>query len=292
MRKLAVMVAIAVVVFTGLIPRATAVQAHRIFVNGMWLSYIDKGKGAPIVLVPGSLSDFRIWFAQIEPFSRRGRVIAYSRRYNWPNSTPSKEADGSMQRQVEDLSALIKGLGIAPAHVVGHSYGGSIALFLALAHPEVVRTLVLAEPGVRTVLENEPGTEADLKAFQGFSAALGQAIASGDAERIVKTLVDFVAPGEFETLPPEIHRMLVANIPAAKVEGSTRLTCQDARRITAPTLVLTGNRSPLGYRHIAEIVARCVQNGDLVKIPGASHPMQFGNPQAFNDAVLAFVAKY
>ena len=265
-------------------------QIHKIFVNGLWLAYEDLGKGPPVVLVPGTLSDFRIWRNQVEPFSQHNRVLAYSRRYNWPNSAPGTGANGSMQRQVEDLAALIKGMGLTPAHIVGHSYGGSIALFLALGHPEVVRTLVLAEPAVWTALENVSGMEADVKARQDFFAAATQAFASGDAERVVKTLSDFVAPGV--NLPPEIHSMFVSNIPAAKVEGGARFTCEDARHITVPTLVLTGDRSPMAFRHMAEIVARCAAGGELVRIPGASHPMQLMNPQAFNDAVLAFVAKH
>ncbi len=262
----------------------------QIFVNGIWLSYVDRGSGAPIVLVPGTASDFRIWMNQVEPFSQRGRVLAYSRRYNWPNSAPGTGADGSMARQVEDLAALIKGMGLAPAHIVGHSYGGVIALLLALGHPEVVRTLVLAEPSVWAALENVPGLEADVKARQDFAAALAQAFASGDAERVVKLLVDFVAPGV--DVPSEIHSMFVSNVPAAKVEGGARFTCEDARRVTVPTLVLTGDRSPMFFRHMAEIVARCVPGGELARIPGASHPMQLMNPQAFNDAVREFVARH
>ena len=265
-------------------------ESHKIFVNGLWLAYEDVGKGPPIVLVPGSLSDYRIWFNQIEPFSQHNRVIAYSRRYNWPNSAPGQGADGSMMRQVDDLSALIKGLGIAPAHIVGHSYGASIALFLAVSHPEVVRSLVLAEPGAPAMLENVPGTEADVKAILNFRAAFQQALASGDAERAVKTLADFIAPGD--SLPAEIHNMFITNIPAGKVETNSRFTCEDAQRIAAPTLVLSGDRSPSGYRRTADAVAHCVARGELVMIPRASHPMQILNPPAFNEAVLKFVVQH
>jgi pimeloyl-ACP methyl ester carboxylesterase len=195
-----------------------------------------------------------------------------------------------MQRQVEDLAAMIKGMGLAPAHIVGHSYGGNIALFLALRHPEMVRTLVLAEPGVWAALENVPGMEADVKARQDFTTAAGQALGSGDAERVVKTLFDFVAPGV--TPPSEIHSMFVSNVPAWKVEGGARFTCEDARPITVPTLVLTGDRSPVYFRHMAEIVARCVPGAELARIPGASHPMQLMNPQAFNEAVLTFLVQH
>lgn len=269
-------------------------QIHKIFVNGLWLAYEDVGKGPPVVLVPGSLSDYRIWFNEIEPFSQHNRVIAYSRRYTWPNPGPGAGADASVPRQVDDLAALISGLGIGPAHIVGHSYGGLIALLLALQHPELVRTLVLEEPTVPSILANTPGSEADLKSFQDFGAALQPALASGEAERIVKTVIDFVAPGAFASMPSEMHAMFVGNAPSYRAEAGPRppITCQDAGRVTAPTLVLTGDRSPSGFRHIADVVAHCVVRGNIVTIPRASHPMQLDNPLAFNEAVLTFVGQY
>jgi len=179
MKRLLTTLVMVIVLVAAIVPLSTAVPIRRIFVNGLWLAYEDVGKGPPIVLVPGAFSDLRIWFNQTPALSAQNRVIAYSRRYNWPNSAPGQGADGSMMRQVDDLSALIKGLGIVPAHIVGHSYGGSITLFLAVSNPEVVRTLVLAEPGASAMLENMPGAEADLKAFQNFFAAMQQALASG-----------------------------------------------------------------------------------------------------------------
>jgi len=106
----------------------------------------------------------------------------------------------------------------------------------------------------------------------------------------VNTLTDFVAPGD--TPPTEIHNMFITNIPAVRVERGSRFTCEDARRIAAPTLVLTGDRSPSGFRRIAATVAHCVVRGELVMISGASHPMQILNPRAFNEAVLKFVAQH
>lgn len=271
-----------------------SVQTHRIFVNGQWFAYEDQGSGPPIVLVPGSLSDFRIWFNQIAPFSQRNRVIAYSRRYTWPNAGPGPGADASVPRQVDDLAALITGLRIGPAHVVGHSYAGLIALLLALQHPSLVRSLVLEEPTVPSILAGTPGREADLKSFQDFTASLQPAFASGDAERVAKTVIDFVAPGEFAAMPPEMHAMLVGNVPSFRAEAVPRppITCQDVGRITVPTLVLHGERTTTGFRDIAETVARCASHASIVVIPRAMHPMQLDNPQGFNEAVLTFVAKY
>ena len=131
--------------------------------NGQLFHYLDEGVGPPLVLIHGSIADYREWSKQVGPLSQRYRVIAYSRRYHWPNSPPRKDADATLDRQAEDLEAIIKALGISPAHVVGHSYGGATALIVALRRPELVRTLVLVEPAVGGVLgaEGREGPLAD-----------------------------------------------------------------------------------------------------------------------------------
>lgn len=268
-------------------------EMQKIAVGGMWVAYEERGKGSPIVLVPGSACDLRVWADQLEPLSSRHRVIAYSRRYTWPNSPPGEGADASMARQVGDLAALIMGLGVAPAHVVGHSFGGTIALFLASEHPESVRSLVLAEPGVAATLDGFTRTEPELEASQTFARALQRAFASGDRGFVVKALLDYVAPGTMPNLPTEIRTMLLENVPALQVERSTPrpgFTPEDVRRVAAPALVVAGDRSPSVFRRSAEFLAERLPRSALAAIPGAGHVMQLENPKAFSEAVLTFLA--
>ncbi len=70
------------------------------------------------------------------PFSRHYKVIAYSRRYNFPNHNFPCVPDYSAAVDAEDLAALIMRLKLGPVHVVAHSYGGYAALFLAARHPD------------------------------------------------------------------------------------------------------------------------------------------------------------
>jgi len=265
----------------------------QVAVSGMRLACEERGTGSPIVLVPGSACDLRVWVNQIEPLSSWYRVIAYSRRYTWPNAGPDAGADASFARQVGDLAGLIKSLGIAPAHIVGHSFGGTIALFLAFEHPELVRSLLLAEPGVAALLEDFPRTDTELDASQNFARALQEAFASGDSAFVVEASFDYVAPGTMPAMSAEIRNMLLGNVPALKVERSTprpRFTCGDVRRIAVPALVLVGDRSPSAFRRSAEFLAQCFPRSALVSIAGAGHMMQLDNPQAFNESVLAFLA--
>jgi pimeloyl-ACP methyl ester carboxylesterase len=270
-------------------------ETGQVSVNGLPFAYVDDGSGPPIVLVHGSVSDYREWSMQMAPLARHYRVIAYSRRYHWPNMPPGKDADASVERQADDLAAIIQAMGIAPAHVVGHSFGGAVALNLTLRHPELVRTLVLAEPGVAGVLAETSENEAVSKEAQAVRAEMKEAFASGDGERIMRTYAAHVAPGEFEKAPPEIRQMLIANVPAFQLDFTSRrapFTCDDARRVAVPVLILSGDRSPMGLQRIAEAAARCIKAARLVKIPQATHWMQHDSAQAFNDAVLAFLAEH
>jgi pimeloyl-ACP methyl ester carboxylesterase len=229
-----------------LVASSSHAREGEINANGMSFHYLDEGTGPPLVLVHGSIADYREWSKQIGPLSQRYRVIAYSRRYHWPNSPAGKDADATLDRQAEDLEAIIRALGIAPAHVVGHSYGGATALVVALRRPELVRTLVIAEPAVGGVLGAEGREGALAEEGKTVRAEMKEAFASGNAERIVRTYASRVAPGEFESASPETREMLLANISAFELDFQSPrppFTCGDARQLGAPSLVATGSRS-------------------------------------------------
>jgi len=276
-------------------PSSSVGKTGKVSVNGLSFAYVEEGSGLPVVLVHGSGSDYREWSGQMAPLARRYRVFAYSRRYHWPNLPPDTDADASLERQVDDLAAIIKAMGIAPAHIVGHSYGGAVALNLTLRHPELVRTLVLAEPGVSGVLGNTPEQEAVSKESQALRAEMKEAFATGDRERIVRTYAARVAPGEFEKAAPEARQMLLANAPAFQLDYNSRrppFTCDDARRVAVPAIVLSGDRSAMGLQRIAEAAARCMKAATFVKIPQATHWLQHDHAQEFNDAMLTFLARH
>jgi non-heme chloroperoxidase len=272
---------------------ATAEKTRRVSANGLSFAYVERGSGSPVVLVHGSISDYREWSNQITVLAKRYRVIAYSRRYHWPNLPPGKDADVSLEKQADDLAGIINALGIAPAHIVGHSFGGAVALNLALRYPELVRTLVLAEPAVTGVLSKAPENDDVIKESQAMRAEMREAFAMGNPERIVRTYAAHVAPGEFEKATPEVRQMLLANVPAFQLDFTSPrapLTCDDARRVAVPVLIVFGDRSPVGLQRMATAAANCIRGARLVKIRQATHWLHHDQAQAFNDAVLEFLA--
>jgi pimeloyl-ACP methyl ester carboxylesterase len=133
-------------------PKACGSEIRPIDVNQTTLHYFECGKGEPLVFVHGTLGDLHTFQAQLQTFATSFRVIAYSRRFSPPNA-PARETDvNPLSNHVADLRALITQLKATPAHLVGNSYGAYIALALSVDHPELVRSLVLGEPPVLSLL--------------------------------------------------------------------------------------------------------------------------------------------
>jgi len=89
-------------------------------------------------------------------FAHRYRTIVYSRRRHWPNAWPDDESGSEAPVHAADLATLLRALKLAPAHLIGHSYGALIALLLAAEHPARVRTLALGEPPLISWLNSLP----------------------------------------------------------------------------------------------------------------------------------------
>src|SRR5207248_5249167 len=94
---------------------------------------------------------------QIDGLAKRYRVITYSRRCRYRNPWTGDASDYSVDLHVHDLAALIQAFSLGPVQLIGHSYGGRVATLVAISHPELVRTLVVAETGFVSLLK--PGPE-------------------------------------------------------------------------------------------------------------------------------------
>ena len=205
-------------------------------VNGSSLEYAEHGSGEPVVLVHGSASDLRTWHCQHDAFAERYRTIAYSRRYHWPNARISEGSEYPMVEQVDDLEAVLRSLDAAPAHLVGHSYGAFVCLLLASRAPDLVRSLVLAEPPVMSLLVSIPPKALEI---------LGLAPRSPRTRRL-----GCPAPRTGAS-PPSAHRTARSTSDAAARRGSAGPpgTCRGRRRNGARSSCPgSGDRTSRGSR--------------------------------------------
>jgi len=281
-------------------------------INGCSLAYRDRGSGDPVVFVHGGISDLRIWERQMVAFSENHRAVAYSRRYAWPNSDIPEGVDDQMLPHVDDLAALLGALDLEPAHLVGNSWGGFICLLTALRHPELVRSLAVEEPPVLPlfmstppkpqemlkVFLTRPRTGAALVGFmaRGFAPSIS-ALKKGDLEGSVRIFACAVLGADvYESLPAEVKAMMIANAGTHRAQflgaGFPIFTDNDARRITTPTLLITGQKSPAFMRRLTDRLEQLLPNTERVSVPNASHVMHYENPGALNGAVLDFIARH
>ena len=280
---------------------SSAFQTQHVHVNGADLAYIEQGAGRPLVLVHGSLNDYRSWMGQMEPFAQRYRVIAYSRRYHWPNVQPQPGSPYAVAEHAADLAALIEALGLAPAHVVGSSYGAMTALTMAVQRPGLARSLVLGEPPLLPWLARRPQGQPILDAFltTAFQPA-GQAFAGGDAEAGIRLFLGGVlGPGAYDRLPAHVRAGMLENAAAMRLEPATPpeqyftpFTPEEVARLATPTLLVQGEVSPPMFGLVSEELAAALPHAERATIPGASHSMHTMNPQAYNAAVLAFLDRH
>jgi non-heme chloroperoxidase len=267
-------------------------------IPGASLTYTESGQGAPVLLVHGSLDDLRSWRYQMEPFGQHYRAIAFSRRYHYPNAWTGDGSDYSAELHARDLAAVIRGLDLAPVHLVTSSYGGNVSLHMARQHPELVRTLVLGEPPLLPWLSDIPSGPALQQAFQEQAwLPARDAFAAGRLEDGVRLFLDGVmGRPTFQHLTRRGHQMLMDNAPEMRAETlSDRyfppFDCADAGALSFPVLLLTGELSPRLFHLITDQLARCLPDSRVVVIPGASHAIHVGNPTAYNTAVLDFLAE-
>src|SRR6266700_3369740 len=194
--------------------RAAALVLNSARVNGTILAYRIVGDtGTPVVFVHGSVADQGEWDRQIATFAQTHRVLVYSRRYHPPNLPTNDDQTYSPMLHAEDLAALLLQLDLAPAHVVGSSYGAYTALQLTRDHPQLVRSLVLAEPPIVSLLTGSEEGDAARRAF--YTNALDPAraaFARGDSVTGLRYFYDGTAGrGAFDRLPAATRADMLAH---------------------------------------------------------------------------------
>ena len=271
-------------------------------INGRQLHYVEQGGEAgqqpAIIFVHGSLDDYRCWQFQIDSFSKKYRTISYSRRFAYPNKWIGNVAqDNTIENNAKDLAELIRKLDVAPAHLVGASYGAFIALCCVSKHPELSKTMVLNEPPIFEFLARSPLQE-DVELLQRYrtyvQSPTEEAFKRGDFKKAAQTFIDRIMDIEnfFEQLSQKDKQYLIDN--AKSLEGElesahpSSFTIEDVKQITTtPTLLVKGGLSPKFFHRISDMLSDNMPNTEQIVIPDVSHDnVKFTN--MFSSEVMEF----
>lgn len=276
-------------------------------VNDYSFKTVQRGHGAPLVFVHGSASDYRTWQVQQDQLASHFHTINYSRRYHWPNKPIAQGADYAMAEHVDDLAALLCELDATPAHLVGHSYGALVCLLLAVRAPELVRTLVIAEPPAITLfvsnrpkpaeilrlLLSRPRTAVAIIKFGATGVAPTMAAMKRDDMEEALRLFGTATLGTdtFVSLSVARREQARANLIKAELFGSgfPPLDDRQLRRIQVPTLLVSGQLSRRLFQHLLDRLEELLPRTTRIEVPGASHIMHEDNPSAYNAELLSFL---
>jgi len=249
-------------------------------VSGVRLYYEEHGDGDPVLLVHGTGSSSLAWARAIPTLGELGRVIAYDRRGCHRSERPDPYERTSVQEHTEDARALLDALGAEPAIVIGRSYGGNVALDLALRYPASVRALALLEPV-------PGGLSPELDAWQErLSGNVERTASEKDVDAVGEAFIREVV-GMWTELPAEWRRMFSANGQAILAElrgGLLEVDREDLQALTMPTLLVAGRDSADAFRHATAALAALMPAARTAQITGG-HMVDPTDP-----AVLAFLS--
>ena len=264
-------------------------------VNGYDMAYLEVGRGPPLVCVHGTLGDFRTWSAVMGPLSKSYRVISVSLRHFFPEHWDGIGSDYKMSQHVADVIAFIEQIEPKPVDLMGHSRGGHVAFRVAEQRPELLRKLILAEPG------GDLDATLDAAAAPGAPSALGARIAAsaekvkaGDIEGALQGFFDGIdGEGAWARLPAATKQQLRDNaftLIGQIHENRRPYSKADAQSIKPPTLFIGGAETKGMLPAITRALSPHVPAARTAMIEGARHWMFEQAPQEFCRIVLEFLA--
>lgn len=245
-----------------------------------------------MVLVHGSWVDHHEWDPVISELSETFRVLIYDRRGHSKSERPEKQ--GNTEEDVSDLIALIEELGMAPAHLVGNSFGAALALKIAGRRPDLIRTLNIHEPPLFGLISQVPEAQPFVQIVNERIQAVAELIARGENENAAQQFVETIAigPGSWQKLPPAVQQTFIFNAPTFYDElldpGALQMDTSTLTSFRKPVLFTNGSETPPFFLLVLNQLARVMPEARRKVFNGSGHVPHISDPAGFIKTVKDF----
>lgn len=257
-------------------------------VNGIEIYYEVSGKGDPVMLITGLGGAGASWGPQIPLFAKEFLTIVPDHRGAGQSSHP--EGGYTIEQLASDMAQLLQGLGCGPAHIVGSSTGGAIAMVMALDHPEVVRSIVVVSSWGKTddffrrqfEVRKRALLDSGVRAYtEASSIFLWAPSFMREHNEVVQGWIDAISskPANPEVMAKRID-MIVAHDQMGRLG-----------RIQKPTLVIVGKEDLCTPPYLSMELAKPIAGAELAILNGG-HFFYLENPRAFHRRVRKFLLKH
>lgn len=247
-------------------------------------AFRSTGSGPPVVCLHSSASSSGQWRALTERLAASRRVIAadlygYGQSPAWPHDRPLTIAD-----EIRLLAPVWQEAGDR-FDLVGHSYGAAIALIVALAHPERIRSLTLYEPVLIAAIMQDDPTQPAGREITGIRDTTSAAVERGDVAGAGELFVDYwMGAGSWAATPDKRRQLIASTMPKVRAEWHAIFTeptpIAAFARLAIPTRYLVGGTSPSAPRRVAELLSAVLPAVRVIEMPGMGHmgPVTHADP--------------
>ena len=253
------------------------------------IAWFEAGRGDALVLVHGLADDHRAWRRALPDLMLQHRVVLYDLRGH--GETTLGKPDGSLRQLGDDLVALMDSIGLENAPIAGFSLGGTIAMRVAIDHPERVGSLMLIATSSRVG-----------RAAAEWYRQRVEMVERGDP--LLRATLDRDTADVYEQSPEDLEEGLLirrqstadargyGNACAAMAALNAGPLDPELGRIAAPTLIVASELDRHCPPKAAEIIAAGIAGSRLEIVPGAGHPIPVEKPCELAASINSFLAAH
>jgi len=264
-------------------------------VSGHKFAYLDIGQGPIVVLVHCSSASHKEWLPLIELLKQNFRVLApdlagYGKSGRWQ--------DGQAFDPMLDVDMLMAlcNLQDGPVHIVGHSYGGAIALETARLMKRRVQTLTVIEPPSFHLLR-EGGFDAENRAVAALVQRVRRAMTKGDRRAAASAYMSFwIGRLRWWLAPKKLKAAVLDTMGKTAQEfemiDALALRLEDYRMVSAPSQLLVGAKTTVSAKAITRLLASAIPDARVREIRGAGHMSPYTHTAEVNRLIIEHIGAH